>query len=129
VVQNGSGPAQPDAFSIAMSKTPSAATAQLGGNRSITPRLTFAAKDGRYCREFLEANGGQTSTGIACQSDGKWSVEARVKGGEALPNSEDIMTAGGEEASALDAAYERLGASDPINADAEQDLIQRKWAR
>ncbi len=127
VLQLGGG--SNDAFSFAMETTPSSVAVSLGDGSKVTPQLTFAANDGRYCREFLNESGGGAETGIACRSDGQWTIEARVKGGSKLQDLGEIATAAGADSGALDSAYERLGASDPLDATAEKALIEGKWAR
>jgi hypothetical protein len=128
VIQIGQGPVQRDALSVALDTTPSSATVRLADGKAITPQISFAAKDGRFCREFLQTSAGKNETGIACRSKDGWSVEALTKGGAVLPGSKDIMTASGEDPSKLDAAYQRLGASDPFDAVKERALIDRRWA-
>ncbi len=127
VWQSGGG--SDDAFSVAMETTPSSVTASLGDQTKVTPQLTFAANDGRFCREFLKESGGNAETGIACRSKGTWTIEALAKGGAALQNPGEIATAAGTDTNALDGAYERLGASDPFDAAAEKALIDGKWDR
>jgi anti-sigma-K factor RskA len=126
VLQLGGG--SNDAFSVAMETTPSLVAASLGDQGIVTPQLTFAANDGRFCREFLK-EGGAAETGIACRSDGKWKIEARVKGGFKLQDSGEIATAAGADGTSLDSVYERLGASDPLDAASEKALIEGKWAK
>jgi hypothetical protein len=41
----------------------------------------------------------------------------------------DVALAGGEDGAALDAAYARIGASDPLEAQAEAALIKGGWQR
>ncbi len=128
VTQVGQGPASQEALSIALDATPSSSTVRMADGRSITPKISFASADGRFCREFLQTSAEKSETGIACRSDGRWSIEALAKGGAALPGSEEIVTASGEDTSKLDAAYQRLGASDPFDAAKERALIAKRWA-
>jgi hypothetical protein len=128
VTQVGQGPKSQDALSLALDSTPSSSTARLADGKAITPRLSFAARDGRFCREFLQETNRKSATGIACRTDGQWSVEALAEGGAAMPGSDEIVTASGEDASKLDAAYRRLGASDPFDAKKERALIDRRWS-
>jgi hypothetical protein len=128
VTQIGQGPKSQDLMSVALDSTPSSSAARLADGKTITPRLSFAARDGRFCREFLQETNGKNATGIACRSDGQWSVEALVEGGAAMPGSDEIVTARGEDASKLDATYQRLGASDPFDVKKERALIDRRWS-
>ncbi len=129
VFQPGQGPRGETEFASALDSAPSATVVQLASGDTITPRLTFTAGDGRYCREYLQTGNGVSATGIACRQGGDWRVVASVRGGAALPGSGEIVTASGENAANLDAAYARLGGSDPLGAEAEQALIARKWTK
>lgn len=116
------GTTSPDALSVALETTPSLQQVVLADGRKIEPTLTVRAADGRWCREFR--TGGET--GLACRDKNGWKVEATVgKAGPAA--SSEIGLAAGADASALDATYRRLGASDPLGADAEASLIKKGW--
>lgn len=119
----------PDALSTALDKTPSRIAAQIDGGKTVTPQLSFAAADGRFCREFILKAADTTSTGIACRANGKWSVEAQAAGGADLPASGEIMTAGGGSAAGLEASYDRLSPSDPFDAGREAELIANGWTK
>ena len=99
---------QRDGLSVALDTTPSLRQARLA--------------DGRWCREFRSA--GETS--LACRGDKGWSIEATAKG-EGPADGGEIGLAGGADTTALDAAYRRIGAGDPVGADREAALIAGKW--
>ena len=83
------------------------------------------AADGRWCREFR--SGGETA--LACRKDaGRWTIEAHGKAA-AGPDAGSIAMAGGADPAPLDAAYRRLGASDPVSAVQERALIGKGWNR
>lgn len=112
---------QSKAVEIALNQTPSGTVVTLAPGQRLTPRLSFVAKDGRYCREFDLVD----ETHIACRSKSGWTIEAKVK---AAPksDSENFATAGGG-SEALDAVYDQLGAGDPLDAASERALIARNW--
>lgn len=114
--------AQRDGLSVALDTTPSLKQARLADGRVIEPTLTLRAADGRWCREFRA--GGETS--LACRGDKGWSIEATAKG-EGPADAGQIGLAGGADTAGLDAAYRRIGASDPVGADREAALIAGKW--
>lgn len=116
-------------FAAALDSAPSATPFGLADGGSITPRLTFAASGGRFCREYLQTGRAGTATGIACRSGGTWQIEAVVKSGAALPDRSEIVAASGENSADLDKVYARLGASDPLDAAAEQALIANNWSK
>lgn len=116
-------PAPVDGLSDALERTASLGTAQLADGRRITPLLTVRAADGRWCREFREGE----ETALACRADaGRWSIEARGRnaGGQ---ETGGMAVAAGADPAALEAAYSKLGAGDPIGTADEQALIAKGW--
>lgn len=122
VAQIRTGGSSEQGIETALNETPSGQSRQLSSGATITPRLSFAAKDGRYCREF--ALSGQT--GIACRMDDGWQIEAKVKTESQPDAASEFATAGGAGAG-LDDVYKRLGASDPIDPERERALINKGW--
>lgn len=122
LVGQGGNPARPDELSLALDNTPSLQTATLADGRTVQPRLTVRAKDGRWCREYISGD----QDALACRGDKGWEVMAS---GKAAPQQAggDVALAGGEDGAALDAAYARIGASDPLEAQAEAELIKGGW--
>ena len=116
------GPGQ-DELSLALDTTPSLQRAQLADGRVIEPTLTVRASDGRWCREFRSAG----DTSLACRGDKGWKVEATAKG-SGPADAGEIGLAAGADTSALEGAYRRIGASDPVGASQEAGLIAGKWS-
>lgn len=111
----------PDPLGTALDTTPSGQVATLADGSRIEPVLTVKSRDGRWCREFRR----DSRAALACRSDEGWKVEAQ--GGEAASQSGEFGLATGEDDPALEAAYDRLGAGDPVDAAAERALITKKW--
>ncbi len=111
-------------FQVAMESLPSGQSATLTGGDALRPVLTFRAGDGRFCREF---SGEKVGGGIACRSGRQWTIEARSARGAVTGDGGEIRTAAGSDPIALDAAMERLGASDPFNGEKEKDIISSRW--
>lgn len=128
-LQGGGAPGLGDALDA----TPSGQLAALDSGAAVTPVLSFAAADGRFCREFaFQASGkasGKASSGLACRSSGGWTVEAWSDDAVEIPDSGEIALAGGEGPQDLDSAYARLGAGDPIPLDREREIIAKGWAQ
>ena len=114
-------------FAQAMEQLPSRGELVLPDRGRVSPVLSFAAADGRYCREFAIRGGPRPGGGIACKGPPGWSIEARSTLPGAAPDDARIVTAGGPDGAALDAAYARLGASDPLSGEAERALIAQGW--
>lgn len=116
-------PAPVDGLSDALERTASLGTAQLADGRTVTPLLTVRAADGRWCREFRTG----AETALACRGGaGRWSIEARARGGEAQDSSA-IAVASGADPAPLESAYAKLGTTDPVGAADEKALIAKGW--
>jgi hypothetical protein len=78
------------------------------------------------CREFEvdTLSAGQTATGIACHRNGGWHLEIAV----VAPAAEDGF-APASSLSTLDSYLQAVGASDPLDEDAEQQALQSVAAR
>jgi hypothetical protein len=117
-----------DPILVAMlDRLPSGQTGDLGQGQSLTLQLTATAADGRYCREFVRSGGPSEGTGLACRTAGQWKLEAFVAQSTARNDDMEIRTAGGDTSPEIDAAYARLGLSDPIASDRENDIISNGW--
>lgn len=88
--------------------------------------LSFANRDGSWCREYLLSSDGATYRGVACRKQGEWNtvvlaaVDLDGSGAEYRPasagDSEDV------------AAYIEAHASDiPLSQGQERDLIANHW--
>jgi hypothetical protein len=113
-----------DPLSLALDTTPSLQQAKLADGRTIEPRLTVRAGDGRWCREFASAG----TISLACRDKARWQVigSGEAKGDHPAADG-TVVLAGGPDGAALDAAYARIGAGDPVNGAEEAKLIAGNW--
>jgi hypothetical protein len=116
--------AEPDALSLALETTPSLTATRLADGRTIQPTLTVRAADGRWCREFRA----DTKTALACRGEKGWTIEGEAAATGPSATDEVGLAAGGDGAG-LDAAYRRIGASDPVGQQEETALIKQGWSR
>jgi hypothetical protein len=116
-------------FAAAMEQLPSRAVRVMADGGKVSPVLSFAAADGRFCREFAISGGAEPGGGIACKDASGWKVEARSTSATLVADPGQIATAGGPDDQELAAAYVRLGASDPLSVDAERRLIAFGWKK
>lgn len=112
-----------DSLSLALDTTPSLKSAKLADGRTIEPRLTVRAADGRWCREFASSG----TVALACRGKEGWKVEAEATDSAKPVDGGQVVLAGGPDSAALDAAYAKVGASDPVAADEEARLIAAGW--
>lgn len=117
-------------FATALDRTPSSGSAAVGDGR-LTPILSFAAGDGRFCRQFVLGGRPDEKAGIACRGPSGWTIEALAPhaAGPAPGAEQGYETAAGPENDSLDIAYSRLRGGDPLDAAAEQRLIRDGWRR
>jgi hypothetical protein len=132
VVENDAGIIAPNnPLFAALEGASSATTYDAGGSGdSVRPILTFAANDGRFCREFEVRSGEATSVGLACRGDSQWRLEILLpSSGEGFGASGGYATASGYNEKALAAVVDSLMQGEPLDAEAERGLIERRWQR
>jgi hypothetical protein len=90
-----------------------------GERGGIRLGLSFADREGRYCRSFTA----QAQIGLACRSGDEWRIEGLVR---AAPDGGDYRMAAGQDP-ALAAIIDSRLAGEPFDAQAEARLIEREW--
>jgi negative regulator of sigma E activity len=115
-------PANP--LHAALEQTPSGETVTAGDNR-LHMVLSFAAKDGRYCREFDVAAKGAASVGVACRDNGAWRLEVLLAAKP--PEDGAYQPASGYNTKAFDDVVSALMKDAPLDKAMERDLIARNW--
>jgi hypothetical protein len=115
-------PANP--LHAALERTPSGDSVTVGDNR-LHMILSFAAKDGRYCREFDVATKGAASVGVACRDDGAWRLEVLLAAKP--PEDGAYQPASGYNTKAFDDVVGALMKDAPLDKAKERDLIARNW--
>ncbi len=92
--------------------------------------LTFVDGAGRFCREYelldKGPQGEQATVGVACRGEsGGWRNEV-VVAAHAQPTGA-FLPASGSSGAALEAAIATLMVDEPLSAEREQRLIDRRW--
>lgn len=113
-----------DTALAALDDLPSGETARLAGGEAITAVLTFAADDGRWCREYAISDGRQ---GVACRSSEGWRIEREIARDPASSTGTGYELAQGADPQALEDVYARLGGAEPLGREEEQALIRDGW--
>ncbi len=122
IPREAAGP--PHDLSFALETSRSGQTVRLADGAQITPTLTVKAADGRYCREYRAPQG----LGLACRNPGGgWTVTA-TGAGTGPADGGSIAVAAGPSGASLDSAYRKLGASDPLDPRAEEQLLRGGWS-
>jgi len=97
-----------------------------GGGR-VHIGLTFAAKDGRYCRAFMIAGPG-AHAGVACRTDSGWQIDALEQPRESAEVTEYRM-AGSALSPQIRAAVESRMEGEAFDAAREMQAIRGGWSR
>jgi anti-sigma-K factor RskA len=109
----------------ALEKTPSGESVTTADASRMRLVLSFAAKDGRFCREFDVAARNAASVGVACRENGAWRLEALLA---AKPQEDGVYSpASGYNTNAFDDVVTSLMKDAPLDKDQESALIGRGW--
>jgi hypothetical protein len=118
-----------DPVAIALATTPSGQSISLASGGTLSPRLSFAAKDGGFCRQFTIASGDKAELGLACTAGGEWKVEKRLPITAGAPDQDSgYATVEGPDA-AIEAMIDERRSGDPLSPEAELAAIRRGWKR
>ncbi|RYY77163.1 MAG: hypothetical protein EOO52_06690 [Gammaproteobacteria bacterium] len=90
----------------------------------IKPRLTFANKQGEYCRQFIMANEKSTTENIACRKQGQWKMAVSVTLDKAQESNTYQTASGG---SLLDSTVDDMANGNFFDAQDEALAIERHW--
>lgn len=113
----------------ALHAAPSAQSVNLGDGETLKPILTFAAADGRYCREFELTQRGDGFVGVACLQDNVWQLEAMLATQTKSEIEGGYNQASGHAGAALDSVLTALGAGEPLSAEAEKDALRKGFVK
>ena len=126
VAANGSVPPG-TALEDLLQRAPSSTTRTLSETVSATPRLSFGAADGGYCRLVDIASTGGTSELLACRSEAGWRIEVVNFAAAAQPGPDGLFRPASGPSPTIDAAIDALIDGAPLDAAAESELIERRW--
>jgi hypothetical protein len=115
------GPSAGSQLARVLDRSPSG-EASGSGERQAVVVASFEAADGRICRQF--ELGGGAADGVACRTDESWSIIALAQ----RPGGPNGYQAAGDD-SAIAIVVAGLNPGLRIAADAEQVLIEKKWAK
>lgn len=93
--------------------------ASAGARNGIRIGLTFRDQTGRYCRAFTA----EVQSGLACRAGDSWSIEGLARAEQEIGDYR--MAAGSDPA--VGAMIDNRIAGEPLDADAEAELIRRGW--
>jgi hypothetical protein len=98
----------------------------LSDGRQVRPLLSFANKQGGWCREYLVSVEDTTWRGVACRTTGRWTTE--VLSAEELGGSgNEYRPAGAANSDQITLFIDTHSADIALSRDEEADLIVRNW--
>jgi negative regulator of sigma E activity len=112
----------------ALEQTPSGDVLADATNK-IRPILTFASKDGRFCREFEAFGGKATVVGVACKDERGWKMEVLLSAAPHAPGDTQYAPASGFNAKALDDVVTQLMDGQSLSKDAEKTVRDQGWRK
>jgi hypothetical protein len=95
------------------------------GSATAAPRLTFAADDGSFCRQFDVVVEEGVSAAIACREETGWRTQV-VAYGLSRPTG-DFQTVSALRSPALESFLDNRMSGAPMNAEEEKRLLQNGW--
>lgn len=98
-------------------------TLQIGAT-SLSPRFSFRATEGNWCRLYHVEEAGQGRDNIACRKGDGWSLEASLP---AAAQDSDLYVPATSGADALDTELDRLMQGAPLAQDTEARLLREGW--
>lgn len=97
------------------------------GDERIRMILSFAAKDGRFCREFESFGAKGSVVGVACKGQRGWAMEVILAAAPHAPDETQYAPASGFNAKALDDVVSQLMDGQPMTAEAEAAARAKAW--
>jgi len=104
-----------------LSKSPSGRAVSVAGLGKVDVAITFAANDGRLCRQFALEGSTRTDDAVACRDGGEWKLEALGLRPEA---SGEMRTAGGDVSPAVVSTVDGMIAGEPLLGAAEASALR-----
>jgi hypothetical protein len=91
---------------------------------SVNIGMSFKTDDGAYCRSFMLRE--SATAGFACRENGRWEIPMLQSSGR-IPGG-DLRPAGAEIPPAILEAIEARLAGEPLDAEAERNARDARWA-
>ena len=116
-------------FHEVLESVPSGESRRLGTELAATPRFTFKALDGGYCRQVGFSSAGRQAETLACRQQGVWHVEVAVFAAEGPPPAAgEVYRPASRAAAPLDAAVDALIDGSLLGAELESRVMESGWA-
>jgi negative regulator of sigma E activity len=95
----------------------------------VRPVLSFASKDGRFCREFEAIGANGSVVGVACKGDTGWKMEVMLSAAPHSPDEMQYAPASGFNAKALDDVVSQLMDGESLTPSAEKSAKDQGWRK
>lgn len=104
-----------------LSQSPSGRAVKVGGLGDVDVAITFAANDGRLCRQFALKAASRTDDAVACRDGKEWRLEVLGHRPESIG---EMRTAGGDAAPAVVSAVDELISGESLVGEAEARALR-----
>lgn len=98
-------------------------TLQIGAT-SLSPRFSFRATDGNWCRVYRVDEASQSLDNIACREGDAWTLQVSVP---AAQQDAGVYVPATSDSASLDAELDRLMQGAPLALDTEARLLREGW--
>ncbi len=106
----------------------SGAATELANGESGRAVLTFADKEGRYCRQLRVDSSAGAAHAIACRGDTNWEVEA-LAFTDAAPEGQFQAAATDTPVTIMATVDGLIGTADPLDGEEEKQAISNSWKK
>ena len=116
-------------LNVALDTTPSrgAGWETLSDGRKLRPVLSFAHRDGSWCREYLLLQNSQSWRGVACRSQGQW-TNGVLNASQALQGAgTEYRPAGADDVDTISAYIATHAAGIALSREQEFEQIEANW--
>lgn len=114
-----------------LDRQPSGETVSFSHDALAIIDMSFEHAEGRYCRQYRVAPGGQSSSfaAVACRIDGGWQEVLVQRIDAAIVDPGHFRAASGPESALVDGYILEYMSGDIIVGGAEASLIERNWSK
>jgi len=111
---------------VGVLETAASAERVAAGPATVTPVLSFATVDGRYCREVNIAQDAEAIAAVACRSEGIWTI-AVTAASEPVGPVQGFETASDPQPAGIATFVEQMKTGDALSVEEERRLIASGW--
>ncbi|MBT4521020.1 MAG: hypothetical protein HOC23_13545 [Halieaceae bacterium] len=98
----------------------------LADGRQVRPVLSFAIRDGVWCREYLVSGKDDNWRGVACRNGGHWTTEV-IEQEQLTGSSSEYRTAGATDSATIASFIDNNASDIALGSEEEAAMIAKAW--